>query len=435
MKAVLMISYVFPPVGGSGVQRTLYFTKYLPEFGYRPIVVHGGQRPQGGVQDKSLLKELNPNIIRFQFLPFELACLTVPIAKVFRNLGHIGAGLSWIIEALTNYIERRISPDELLFWALRLVNQIIQLVKRFDVKLIYSTFDPASNHYLAWQVKRRMGLPWVADFRDLWYTKSECPAFRVRRDRHWLKVFLENADAVINVTEYDRKVMMEFVPSVPSGRFHVVRNGVDLNNFPSVRQCRNDRFTLSYVGTLNQSQASDALVRALGRLNAYVNGKGRNSIRWLAAGRLESQYRSSITSELGESFAFLGYLSHDDARSLMNDSDVLLLMINRVTYADGIVPAKLYEYLASGRPILCLTPVYGEAARIVEKHNAGFIVNIDDEEEIFQALRKLYDAWAIGKPYTGASRDELWQYDRRELTRRLAKIFDECIASRHDKRD
>ncbi|KKK60807.1 hypothetical protein LCGC14_3020680, partial [marine sediment metagenome] len=187
-KNVLMISYFFPPRGGPGVQRTLYFAKYLSDFGYRPLVVHGGRRPAGGPQDTSLLEELNSQVLRFEFPAFEPACLTRPFSKWLNRRGRISQGLAWRLDRLTGYLEQCVSPDELVFWADRMTNPVIQLAKRYKARMIYSTADPFSNHYLAWRVKKALGLPWVADFRDLWTQDQRYnpkPRFRARRDSRY----------------------------------------------------------------------------------------------------------------------------------------------------------------------------------------------------------------------------------------------------------
>jgi glycosyltransferase involved in cell wall biosynthesis len=112
----------------------------------------------------------------------------------------------------------------------------------------------------------------------------------------------------------------------------------------------------------------------------------------------------------------------------MGASHVLLLTVNRGNNCEGTVPGKLYEYLASGRPILCLSPVFGETASLVERHKGGVCSGIDDPEEIHRALQTLYNAWVNGSPLAGADRGSLEVYDRRYLTGQLAGILSKVIA-------
>jgi glycosyltransferase involved in cell wall biosynthesis len=124
---------------------------------------------------------------------------------------------------------------------------------------------------------------------------------------------------------------------------------------------------------------------------------------------------------------------HDEAVDTMVRSDALLLVIPRGPFADGVITGKLFEYLASGRPILCLTPVDGEAARMVRAHGAGVVADIDDEREIYAGLRALYDDWKAGRPRRGADRDAIRGYDRAHLAGRLASLFDAVTAEAGDR--
>jgi len=429
MKNVLFISYLFPPMGGSGVQRSMYFAKYLPDYGYRPIVIHGSPRPQGGARDESLLEELDGRVHRLEFPAFEPASLTRPVGRALARLGRYGEGIAWRIGVLTNRIESRLSPDELVLWARRLVGRVSRIAKRTRATAIYSTAGPYSSHFLAWRVKGHTGLPWVADFRDLWtqnWTYDPHPAFRARRDRYWERVFLRDADTVLNVSEGYSKVMKTLVPQDMTAHFYVIRNGCDLSSFPHPQpQHHGARFVLSYIGVLYNAQWSDALLRALQRLNeAAVPGPG---IDWHVAGRMPRDCLAKARS-LGDHFRFHGYVDHGRAQELMVSSNTLLLHAIRGRNVEGNVTGKLYEYLASGRPILCLVPGPSEAAEMIKHHQAGFVANINSEGEIYQALSTLYSSWASGEPYTGAPRRELKQYDRRVLTGRLAQVFDSLLA-------
>lgn len=429
MKNLLFISYFFPPMGGSGVQRSMYFAKYLPDFGYRPIVIQGGPRPQGGPTDESLLEELHGQVLRREFPAFEPASFTRPVGRALARLGRYGVGIAWRIGVLTDRVENRLSPDALALWARRLVDRVTCIAKRTRAVAIYSTSDPYSNHYLAWHVQRQTGLPWVADFRDLWtqdWTYDPHPAFRARRDRYWERVFLRDADTVINVTEGYSRAMKTLAPSDRKDRFHVIRNGCDLSTFPPPRmQPHGSRFLLSYTGVLYRSRWSDALVKALRRLNGGALPGG--GIEWRVAGRMPSDCLAKA-QVLGNHFQFLGYVDHDKAQEVMMNSNALLLQIIRGRNAEGSVTGKLYEYLASGRPILCLEPGKSEAAEMIKRHKAGLVAQIDSEEGIYAALSELYGAWLEGKARTGASRDEIAQYDRRALTGRLAQVVDALLA-------
>ena len=180
------------------------------------------------------------------------------------------------------------------------------------------------------------------------------------------------------------------------------------------------------MGIWYASQVSEALVRAITRLNAVAGTKG---VLLEVAGRVASECMPVLRS-LGAAFAFRGYITHAEAMTMMSQSDAILVIVNRGINSKGILPGKVFECLASGRPIMCLTPGPCECSDLVTRLDAGIHAHIDSEEEIYSCLRRLYDAWESGAAMSGARREHLHQFDRRELTRRLAALLDAALYHR-----
>jgi glycosyltransferase involved in cell wall biosynthesis len=434
MKTALMICYHFPPVAASGVYRSLYFAKHLPSFGYKPVVVHGVKSPRGEIVDNGLLAELPAEVKMVPFPAVEPACWTRPIEKRLKRLGRIGERLCWRIRTATEAVERRMSPDASLFWARRLIRPLLEVIKRENVAILYSTSDPFSDHYLAWQLKQHTGLPWVADFRDLWtqdWTYSPAPASRVRRDLAYEQHFLHEADAVVSVSPGYTSALRGLAPTRPDSRFHVITNGFEPSAVPSQKDVRRNRFVISFIGVLYQSQWSDAFLLAIQRLNHEVGA--HRGIEWHVAGRM-NRHCLDLCKSLGDSFKYLGHLDHVDAVAKSRESDALLLQVLKGKNAEGNIPSKLFEYLATGRPVLCLSSVRGDATRIIEDTRGGVVVEIDSEDQIYLALRRLYAAWKSNNAVRGACPTTLTQYERRSLTGQLASVFNELTLQRNEQR-
>jgi len=428
-----MISYYFPPTGGPCVQRTLYFTKYLRHWNYEPLVVHSAVVPYGFPEDSSLLAELPGDTRRFSRGISGPAGAVDLAASWLAGRGRIGRGLAWRLVAGFNWCTAGVSPDPYVFWANGLLKPLIRLVKKHGIDVLYSTSCPYSDHYLALKIKNETGIPWVADFRDLW-TQDKAyvptPGWRWRRDKCLEQAVLRTADIVVHVSPGYAAEMRKLVPSVPPEKFRVIYNGVDLGTQPRTSPAGGSRFVLSYVGNLNTSNWSEALLSAWQLLGQHA---GQERVLWRVAGTMSNNVLRKA-EELGDQFEFCGYLPHGKARTMMVDSDALLLLINRAPGAHGIVTGKMFEYLGSGRPILCLTPVRGDAADLVTRHRAGIVADSESVPDIYRGLRQLFDAWAAGNPVRGANHEDILAYDRRELTRQLATLFDEVAEGNGSRR-
>jgi hypothetical protein len=429
MKKVLMISYVFPPTGGSGVQRSMYFAKYLPEFEYEPCVVCGRPRSKGGVTDPRLLSELGRDLNRMTVPCIEPACLFRPIGRFCAQFGRIGKGIAWRIGSVNDWVEKLLSPDALLPWARWYAGRVATWARSQGVSLIYSTSDPYSNHLLAWLVHRQLRLPWVADFRDLWTTDWMYDRIHRRvtaRDQRYEHMFLTNASAVVSVTEGYCDELRQLAPQGHNSKVCLIRNGVDLATFPDPHGLSpRDGLQVGYVGIMYDAGWSEAFVTALREVNQEVSCSVARKWRWVVAGKMSKTQRAAA-AKLGDDFDYLGYVPVSRARELMVESDLLLIQIIRGENAHGNVPGKLYEYLASGRPILCLQPkgVESETAKLVRRHNAGYVCEMEDQPAIERVLREVAGRKEAGEPARGARWEEIGQYDRRELSRRLAGVFD-----------
>ncbi len=467
-KRLLMIAAGFPPTGGSGVQRTAKFAKYLPECGWLPIV-WTVDRIDGLPQDPTLLSDLGPDVTVCRWNRGRRArLLQRPASRFHRSVcatkignmlvPRVVAAVDWRLNA---WLASRPFPDEFEGWARASVSPLLRLINDQGIDAIYSTYSPASNHLLALTLKQQTSLPWAADFRDLWtedFRYKEPSRSRRDADQRLEQQILEQADIVIGVTPSQTRILAKRVPD-QCGKFRTITNGYDPDDFdrvgrptanseeslvkseereenvetskrqnlqPSLTTLHSRPFTLSFVGRFERYRAHDALLAGLLR---FVDAVGADRTKFvLRIVGHSDRYTRAALGRVGIPHELTGYVSHAEAISEMVSADALLLSTEAtLPNTETVICAKIFEYLASQRPILVVGPDGGECERIVQSANAGLTVTLD-EKDIADALIQLYQAKQGGRPLSGADAGQFSRYSRKTLTQGLANVLDGLIA-------
>lgn len=430
-RRVLMLATAFPPTGGSGVQRTAKFAKYLPDFGWRPLV-WTTDRVHDLPYDATLLDDLPADLDVRRSRGGLRGRSLERWARGLGRFGRIGATVSHAMAwRLRKWNTDRGWPDEFIGWAQASVSTLVRLIETERIDVIYSTFSPVSNHVLGNSLKERTGLPWVADFRDLWtddFRYREPCNERREAARRLEQQILERADAVIGVSDSQTRILADHVPEARS-KFVTITNGFDPADFRNMTRTRDrssERFVLAFVGRFDRYRVTAAL---LGGLARFVTGLGaqRDSFVLRIVGHINERTRRSIEST-GVVHEYISYVPHASAVREMISADALLLSREGSgPNADTVICGKTFEYLASGRPIIAVGPEGGECERLVRRCGAGFAVTFD-EQLIADALNVLFRAWQDGRPCAGCSTDRLEPFSRITLSGRLAGIFDELVS-------
>ena len=416
-----MISAAFPPTGGPGVQRSVKFAKYLPVFGWQPTV--WAAEPLVGLpQDETLLRDI-PADVEVHRRPSRQSRPVQPtwLARI----------ASWASEGPTVKSDH---PDEMITWARGSLPRVRELIAQRGIHAIYSTFSPASNHWLALEIKKATGLPWVADFRDLWtddYRYVAADAGQQVADRALEQEILDTADAVIGVSAKQTDVLASHLHSSRS-KFFTITNGFDPADFQGVQRARTNEgpWVIAHVGRLDRWRACDAWFDGLREfVKSIDDASGRCVIRIMGHATAAVQERLRAT---GANCQFRPYGLHDEAIQEMHDADALLLLVPDGPNAESVIPAKLFEYLAARKPILVVGPRGGECEFIVQEYAAGRAVGFD-AAAVSGGLHKLYGDWKANRCAAGASVDRLSVFSRRELTGSLAAILDRlCPSNRQE---
>ena len=436
-RKVLLVSYYFPPSGGSGVQRVLKMAKYLPRFGWQPTVLT--VRPEDAAfpaLDPTLLADVPPGV------RVERTRAWDPYALYARLLGKkksdtVRIGFAdddvpgWKEKAARWLRANLFLPDARAGWAPFAARRGAQLVREGGLDAVWTTGPPHSAHLAGRWIARRTGRPHVADFRDPWTDISYYEELPVSAPARWLDAALERAvlrraSAITTVNPSLQQLLEQ--KTTAGAPLMLIRNGFDSDDFPRPsappeRAPSDDAFfTLVHVGNLTASQNPEALWTALARLRR-VGTVPRLRLR--TVGRLDAAAQQDLDRQgLTDWLSAAPYMPHAEAVAAMERATLLLLCINRVPGAEGITTGKVYEYLASGRPVLGVGPPAGDAAAVLQGAGAGRMFDYDDAESIARFVQMHYDAWAAGTPRAGAAPEAAATHSRRAQAGQLAALLE-----------
>ena len=429
MKRVLIITYYWPPSGGSGVQRWLKMSKYLPEYGWQPVI-YTAENAEYPVEDPSLEKDVcsEAEVIRRPIVePYA-------IYKKFSGLkeeDRIKVGFA--SESRKNEWKEKLSiwirgnlfiPDARCFWIKPSVRYLKQYLKEHPVDAIISTGPPHSMHLIALKLKKSLNIPWIADFRDPWteidfYDELHLTHLADRKQHKLEHEVLTKADKVVTVSWS----WAQGLGRLGSRNVRVIQNGYDWSDSYDVKpKSFSSGFTLTHLGVIGSARNAPTLWEALEELKS-------NSADFSKALkiRLIGQVDQSVTDYLNrcslmENTEIIPHVPHNEVQQFQLTSQMLLLLVNNTPNAKGILTGKLYEYLASGRPILCIGPEDGDAARLLKETQAGTIVDFDDKDKMKQVILDYYQRYKTnGLPDNETTSIE--KYSRKALAGEYAKLL------------
>ncbi|PQJ74854.1 glycosyltransferase family 4 protein [Polaribacter gangjinensis] len=416
MKA-LIITYYWPPAGGSGVQRWLKFVKYLPQFGIEPIVytVDNAKYPK---EDYSLQNEISEDIVVLKnpiFEPTDVFFWKQKGVKKEDVANSTNNGLLSFIRG--NFF----IPDPKIFWVSSSVKFLQKYVNENSIDVIISTGPPHSMHLIAKRISKKNNIKWIADFRDPWtdlYYNNEFKqlSFAKQKNKKLEKSVLENADLILTVSNALKNDFLKIAKNVS-----VITNGFDSEVLKDEQVILDSKFTISYIGLLPKQSNPKVFFKVLKDL-CDANQDFKNDLKMLFVGDISQEVLLEIEkNNLIEVTEFKGYVSHSEAIECQKKSQVLLLLIPNVPKSAGILTGKLFEYLTAKRPILALGLEDGDLAEILENTNAGVVIDHQNEAKLSTEILKLYKQFREGK--LSVNSKNLEQYHRKNLTKQLAKII------------
>tara|TARA_B100001123_G_C15263417_1_gene1007474 strand:- start:278 stop:1543 length:1266 start_codon:yes stop_codon:yes gene_type:complete len=416
LKKVLVITYYWPPSGGPGVQRVLKFCKYLPEFGWEPIVltVKDGEYPNIDISLEKEAEELGIKVIKtntyepftaYKWLTRKKSLPSYELNK--SNSGFFSMLSKWI---RMNYF----IPDARKGWIPYGVKAGKELLNNENIDIIFSSGPPHSLHFIAKKLKEISKIPWVADFRDPWtdlfyYDTHKRGTRALNKDAEMEKEILNSADFVTTVSNGTKELLSTKVEDLNS---HVIHNGFDPEDFTDIDIPNKNDGTkiITYIGSMSESQVSEAFFRAVSDL-IHKDGE-KIKIRFI--GNMHQRALDLIKEYNLESYTDqLGYINHCEVIIKLFESDLLLLVIPNTKQSKLILTGKLYEYLKSEKPILAIANLKGDAAKIIDQTRSGSVYQYDD----VKGIKTFISQNEYQKPI------HIDQFSRRELTNELERIF------------
>ena len=416
MKRLLIITYYWPPTGGSGVQRWVKFSKYLPESGWQPVV-YTPENPEQLARDESLLADVPAcaEIIKTHILE--------PYAIYRRLTG--GKGEVNPVNAQKKNWKQRLSlwirgncfvPDPRISWVRPSVRFLKKYLAEHPVDAVVTTGPPHSVHLIGLGLKRALGLHWIADFRDPWtemfyYKHLGLGPAADRRHHRLEQSVLDEADTVVSVSppvaaDFQAKTKTPVVLITNGFDEDDFGEGVDGGDLPQ------GKYRLVHTGLFaadgNPLNLWDALARRCGADPAF---RARLEIR--LAGKVDAAIKEAICARgLGPNLVDLGYLPHDETVREQRSADILLLPLRREPEYAKVLPGKIFEYLAARRPVLGIGQPDSAAATVLRDAGAGDMFGWEEQD----ALLAFLDA-----PHPQAT--DIGKYARRALTAQLTQIL------------
>ncbi|MCX6147661.1 MAG: glycosyltransferase [Candidatus Kapabacteria bacterium] len=433
MKNVLIIAYYFPPSGGPGVQRVLKHVKYLKEFGWNPIVltVSNGQFP---AIDESLLEQIPNDIIVERtkiFEPYDIYRLLTGKKKgdaidvnVIKKENQKSNWKEKIAESIraTLFI-----PDARIGWIFTANKAVDEIIKKYDIKAVYSSSPPYTCSIIARRAKRKHNLPWVAGFRDPWTGFISSPKrwfLPAKIDRNMEFTTFNEADYVECAWEGIIKDALAKYPSLDKNKFIHVPNGFDSNDFPKVEHKRNEKFTLTYTGSLYGRRNPSSLFQAIEQLISN-NKISPNDFHLRFVGRFGDEIEEMINkTTFRSSIEVIGYVPHQKSIEYLLLSDTLLLIVDESKESEEIVPGKVYEYIGCYKPLIAIAPQNSAIAKLIKETNAGEIAHQSEIDKIASIFENYFLQWKNNSSDYSPLKNEIIKYERKNSAKKLAELLD-----------
>jgi len=435
--STLLVSYTFPPAGGVVVQRALALARYLPQAGCSTHVLTA-RNPVTHVYDPALAERIPSSVAVHRVgaveTPYALRQAVKRAAGLRRSQPATAAGaapsgapphpLKQLAKAV---VERLVFPDPQRNWSRAALSAASRLIERERLASVLITVPPFSLLRMAVPLRRRFpDLRIVLDFRDEWLEyhlnglDGTASAWKRARAAELEAAAVAAADFVVTVTPTWVERLRRRYATQPASKFVLIPNGydpgtvADLHPTPPLAP----PLVVSYLGTLyaNPVYTPQSYLQALDLLGP----------EWY--GRIETRFIGRVAPEaaaLLENGPFplvqTGFLPQDEALARLQQSHCLLLLLGTADVHSG----KLFEYLATGLPILAVTPHGGEAARVIEETGAGLVAAPDNPVEIAAALQRLY-AHATGaatEPLPTRHPERIAVYDRSVQARTFAGLL------------
>lgn len=406
-RGVLCIAYYYPPMGLSGVQRTFKFTKYLPEYDWKPFVL-STEANNYYAYDDGLLNELGEDVQIFRTSSKDKQRKVNPFPNLFiQNVGRY----------LLSYIY---VPDTKIKWKKKALELAEEIIKENKIDVIFATAPPYTDFLIAYELSKKYDIPFVIDYRDLWvdnpYHFFPTPYHRNKNEQLEHEI-LAHADRIIVTTRFAKETMLKHYKFLNHLDISIIPHGFDHEDFEKVetQENQNKKLIITHSGLFQDDRTPKYFLKAL--VEAF---KQKPELKDLIEVRFVGLMRPSHTKlisklKLEYNCKLIGYVTHSESIRLLLESDVLWLMMK-----DNVrSPGKLYEYIGAGKPILINAPS-GSMRQLALESGSAFITEPDDIKQITKEIIHIAELWKTGD-LPIPKREFINQFSRKHLTSSLAR--------------
>lgn len=441
LKNVLVVVSHFPPNPTGGVMRVAKLSKYLPEFGWNPIVLTSTSCLGSG--SVGLLKDVEKVTSVYRLPSFDIRKIFHLLKVFFRKSGlnsilsstNIACKGTPIISDVpkSSLGARFLVPDFMIGWIPLAVIMGVVAVLRHRIKAVYSTSPLPSGNIVAYLISNICRIPWIMDMRDPWTTNpmaSERAFTILSRFDLWLeKMALNSADHIVVVAEQFIPPLMKTFPFLKTTSFSIIHNGYDPDDFQDIKPITFDKFTILHAGAFYEGRSATPLLEALNRYFT-LRPQSRNSLQVIFVGDVGPQTSASVDRlGLSDIVNSMGTVSHQLSLEYIAGADLLLLIPGP---GKSTMTGKIFEYLAVRKPILALAGE-GAVSGLIASTRSGVVVSPDDIPGIADAISFMYDAKYSGHTVTTCSNvdnEMLKPFDRREIARKVAALLDSLMVTK-----
>jgi len=415
-KKVLIITYYWPPAGGPGVQRWLKLSNYLLENNVKPII-YTPSNPKYPSIDESLLKDVNPEIEVIKQPIFE------PFGNLFSKIRKKGIPKKKdqsILDKFLIYLRGNLFiPDSRIFWVNSSVGFLSKYILENNIESIITTGPPHSLHLIGLKLKSILNITWYADFRDPWtkinYHKKLKLSLRSKKKHLQLEnKVLSSCDRIIVTSN---KLLKEY-NEITETPISLITNGFD---YQKLQLELDKKFSITHIGRLLPERNPKILWNALKEL-CTINKNFKNNLKINFIGNVSENLRKEIkTNNLENSVVYHNYIKYNDTIPYLIKSQILLLIESDDKESSYAIPAKIFEYINSGRPIIAIGPKDSEIKQIIDETKSGKYFLYSEYDKLLSCLSNSYYLYESKKLHSTSINID--KYHRKNLAKKLSNII------------
>jgi len=405
MKKALIIAYYYPPLGGGGVFRSLKFSRYLPEFDYKPYILTV-RNSLLRLRDPLLMSEIPSEAEIIRTFSFE--------HRVFRAARHLlNISLKWFF-----------IPDEHIGWLPTAVFKGIKLIEKNNIDVIFASGPVWTTFLIGFLLQKKTKKPLIIDFRDPWINNSNViypSKFHELIEKKLEKTIMTHANYITVVSDLIKDDLIKRYPFA-SSKIETLTNGFDPEDFKNINiQKKTSKFTITYTGSIYGLRTARSFLVGLKEI-IIQNDDLEKNIEVLFVGNYGTETANIVKElQLKKYVKLKGQMAHKKCLEYLMASDVLLLLITSKENLTG----KMFEYFASQKPIIAISPIDGLASKIIRSINAGTVIPPRNIELVKKTILSYYNRWRNEKLFQPLNySDKIEKFNRKILTQRLSKIFD-----------